>query len=170
MCLLPLGRIAPCPTCSSASESGTRRSNRTANKRHHSSTDSVDLLNMPPSNVTIDPSSRVRSADGASSTSAVDSVRSLERSSSLNRAVADIYATAGMDVSQDTPLVDSVTSVSRDNLLVNSISLGHSGSGGRSVWVARVPLPRWTPVQKPRPFSPTLLLVSRLPLLQGLLT
>ena len=70
----------------------------------------------------------MRTADGASSTSAVDSVRSLERSSSLSRVVADIHAAAGMDVSQDTLLIedaltrqlgrstsqDSVTSVSRD--------------------------------------------------------
>ena len=120
------------------------RSNRAANIRDHSSSDSVDLLNVPPSKISIGPSSRVRTADGASSTSAVDSVRSLERSSSLNRVVADIHAAAGMDVSQDTPLVegalprqlgrsasqDSVTSVSRDRPPVSSISPGHSGSGG----------------------------------------
>ena len=64
------------------------------------------LLNVPPSKVPIGPSSRVRTTDGASSTSAVDSVRSLERSSSLSRVVADAHAAAGMDVSQDTPLVE----------------------------------------------------------------
>ena len=99
---------------------------------------------MPPSKVSISPSSRVRTADGASSTSMVDSVHSLQWSSSLNSVVADIHAAAGMDVSQDTPLVegalprqlgrsasqDSMTSVSRDSPLVSSISLEHSGSAG----------------------------------------
>ena len=75
---------------------------------------------------------------------AVGYVRSLERSSSLNHFVADIHAAAGMDVSQDTALVegalprqlgrsasqDSVNSVSHESPPVSSISPGHSGSGG----------------------------------------
>ena len=78
----------------------------------------------------------MRTADGASSTSAVDSVRSLERSSFLSRVVADVHAATGMDVSQDASSIGSFCVprfrdfVSRDRPPVSSISPGHFGSGG----------------------------------------
>ena len=67
----------------------------------------------------------------------------MDRSSSLSCVVADVHAAAGMDVSQETPLVEgallrhlgrsasqeSVTSVSRDRPPVNFISPRYSGSG-----------------------------------------
>ena len=63
-----------------------RDSRRTANKRHHSSTDSVESSSVPLPKVSVS-SPRVRSADRVSSAVAVDPVSPLERSSSQGNIV-----------------------------------------------------------------------------------
>lgn len=68
-------------------------SNRAAFKRHHSLSDSAELLNVPPSKVSVGPFSSVRSADRASHASEINSARSLTRSSSLGSVLPDSLGT-----------------------------------------------------------------------------
>lgn len=85
---------------------------RAVYKRHSISANSVELLNVPPSKISVGPFNRVRSADRASSASAVDSVRSLTRSSFISCVVPGTPGTAST-VSQE-----SVTYVGRGSPLV----------------------------------------------------
>ena len=120
-----------------------RDSRKTASKRQHGSTDSVESSSVPPPKVSVC-SPRVRSADRASSAAAVDFVRPLERSSSQGTVVpatpvaaftspnvksvdAEIHNPASPPHTSTSPA--SVPSIARGHIPAISASPGTSASG-----------------------------------------
>ena len=114
-----------------------------ANKRHHGSTDSIELSSVPPTKFSASSSPPTRSAAGASTNPQAGPVRSSERSSSLGRLVPPTPTVADTKPSDDVQLMGgeksldlesfkspaSITSVARDNAQADSLPLETSVSG-----------------------------------------